>query len=185
MSANGLGDASRQGLDDRRKLYETLRSGVYSRYPYRETDLGCGMKLVSQVICRYWKPRYLVDNEACQACEFMDAGETLMTVGSQDIAWETLEGQPGHVIERARELSAHFPTQIGRYVCGVAQVSWQLNPDGMYYMDDDGFGMTDDDEVTVYGYIDKSGRVVERFRMVSDTAELVAMQSEAEAKARG
>lgn len=185
MSANGLGDASRQGLDDRRKLYETLRSGVYSRYPYRETDLGCGMKLVSQVICRYWKPRYLVDNEACQACEFMDAGETLMTVGSQDIAWETLEGQPGHVIERARELSAHFPTQIGRYVCGVAQVSWQLNPDGMYYMDDDGFGMTDDDEVTVYGYIDKSGRVVERFRMVSDTAELAAMQSEAEAKARG
>jgi hypothetical protein len=45
---------------------------------------------------------------------------------------------------------------------GIAELEWQLNPDGRYYMDDDGFGMTDDEEVTLLGTIDRTGRVVEK-----------------------
>ena len=32
-------------------------------------------------------------------------------------------------------------------------------------MDDDGFGMTDDEEVEIYGYINKGGKVVGKFRL--------------------
>lgn len=37
-------------------------------------------------------------------------------------------------------------------------------PDGRYYMDEDGFGMTDDKEVEMYGYINEEGKVTGKFR---------------------
>lgn len=45
----------------------------------------------------------------------------------------------------------------------MAEVRWQLNPDGMYYRDEDGFGMTDDEEINLYGAIDRKGKVVKKF----------------------
>lgn len=50
----------------------------------------------------------------------------------------------------------------------MAKVSWQINPDGRYYMDDDGFGMTDDEEITIYGYIDHKGKVVSKFHAINN-----------------
>ena len=47
----------------------------------------------------------------------------------------------------------------------MAEVEWQLNPDGMYYRDEDGFGMTDDEEIKFYGAIDRNGKVVKKFTL--------------------
>ena len=47
----------------------------------------------------------------------------------------------------------------------MAEVEWQLNPDGMYYRDEDGFGMTDDEEINLYGTIDRKGKVVKKFTL--------------------
>ena len=41
------------------------------------------------------------------------------------------------------------------YEDGIAKVRWEVNPDGMYYHDEDGFGMTDDDEINLARYISK------------------------------
>ena len=54
---------------------------------------------------------------------------------------------------------------IYEYKDGVAEVRWQLNPDGMYYRDEDGFGMTDDEEINLYGAIDRKGKVVKKFTL--------------------
>ena len=43
-------------------------------------------------------------------------------------------------------------------------IGWQLTPDGRYYMDEDGYGMTDDEEITIYGQIDQQGKVVKKFK---------------------
>jgi hypothetical protein len=50
----------------------------------------------------------------------------------------------------------------------VAEVSWQINPDGRYYMDEDGYGMTDDEEITIYGFIDQKAKVVVKFRNINE-----------------
>ena len=64
----------------------------------------------------------------------------------------------------------------------MAEVCWQLNPDGMYYMDEDGFGMTDDEEVEIYGFIDREGKMVSKFRHIHKNWDLLEqMQTEAEA----
>ena len=58
-------------------------------------------------------------------------------------------------------------------------MSWQINPDGRYYMDDDGYGMTDDIEITLYAYVDRSGKPLVKFRNIKDYDELEVMEKEA------
>ena len=65
---------------------------------------------------------------------------------------------------------------------GVARVRWQINPDGRYWMDDDGFGMTSDVEVEIYGYINKEGKVVGKFRLLSEKDKNVDYRKLAEEK---
>lgn len=94
--------------------------------------------------------------------------------------WKTLRGFSAKAWERARAFSAHFPTKIGSFENGVALVSWQLNPDGRYYMDDDGYGITNDDEMEIYGFINKDCDVVQKFRAIKNINELKVMRRMAE-----
>lgn len=162
-------------------LYARLNTEMYKSGSWRTEDNGEDMAIVSQVICQYWKPRFIIDHRAKCAYEFMDGSETLRIVKQDDIDWESLEGIPEDAISRARSLDFHFPSFVRKYENGVAQVSWQLNPDGMYYMDEDGYGMTDDDEVEIYGFIDRKGNVIVKFKNINeDWNMLKAMRKEAE-----
>ena len=42
--------------------------------------------------------------------------------------------------------------------------------------------MTDDVEIEIYGFIDKTGNVLVKFRAINDDKELIAMRKEAEEK---
>ena len=46
-------------------------------------------------------------------------------------------------------------------------------------MDSDGYGMTDDEEETLYGFIDRKGKPLVKFRRVKDFSELDVMEQEA------
>ena len=154
----------------------------------RREDLGEDMELVNISLYGYWKPRYLVDKRKNKRIEFMSENECFCTVTQDDIDWDSLASLEDSCINRARSLNIHFPTIVSSFHNGVAVVRWQLNPDGMYHMDEDGFGMTDDDEVEIYGYIDRKGKVVSKFRHIQKNWDLLKqMRSEAEAavKARG
>lgn len=145
------------------KMYRVLSAPMYRSGNYRYVDLGEEMAVIMQVIMGWWKPRFLLDNRAGCAYEFMDSGETSLLVTTEDIDWKSLEGLPEKALQQARSLSFHFPSFIYGYRNGIAVVSWQLNPDGRYYADDDGFGMTNDVEITIFGTIDRSGKVVSPF----------------------
>ena len=148
------------------RMYVLLNSEKYSTGQYRAQSLGEGMAVIMQDIWGWWKPRFLLDRREQKAYEFMDGNEYLVTVGEEDIDWESLKGLPEEAVGRARQLSFHFPSFVHGYCNDMAEVSWQLNPDGRYYMDDDGFGMTDDVEITIYGTIDRTGKVVFPFRYI-------------------
>lgn len=152
-------------MSEEEKLYRDLCLSQYQGLPLVLNDLGEDMELVIQVIGRYWKPRYLMDKEARCAYEFMSIDEVLQIVTDEDIDWDSLKGLPQDAFERAKAHSFHFPGHVYQYKNGVAEVEWQLNPDGMYYRDEDGFGMTDDEEINLYGSIDKKGKVVKKFTL--------------------
>lgn len=152
-------------MSEEEKLYRELCLSQYQGLPLVQNDLGEDMVLVTQVIGRYWKPRYLMDKEARCAYEFMSIDEVLQIVTDEDIDWDSLKGLPQDAFDRAKAHSFHFPGHVYQYKNGVAEVEWQLNPDGMYYRDEDGFGMTDDEEINLYGSIDKKGKVVKKFTL--------------------
>ena len=164
------------------ELYKALSVGEYNQYPYERCKLDDGMSVINQVIEGYWKPRFLIDERNKTAVEFMDSLTTLKTVCADDIDWQSLEGLPQDVIDKARGLNAHFPTFVRGYKNGVAEVSWQINPDGQYYMDEDGYGMTDDEEIKIYSYVDRAGKPLVKFRNIKDYGELKVMEKEARKK---
>lgn len=166
------------------KLYLLLNSDRFRTKLYDTYAIGEGMAVVYQTIWGWWKPRYVLNHNTQTAFEFMDGTERLVTVFHDDIDWESLKELSEKAIYTARCLSFHFPSFIRGYKNGVARVDWQLNPDGMYYMDDEGFGRTDDEEIEIYGFIDKTGKVQSKFRVVKDDKELEAMCKEAEEKVR-
>lgn len=163
------------------ELYNTLLDEKYSKYPYEKSDLKEGMVLVNEVMYQYWKPRYLVDNNTKQAYMFLDGRETLCTITKDDIDFESLRCISRGGGARAYCLDAQYPTQIRNYENGVAEVAWQVTPDGRYFMDEDGFGMTNDEEETLYGFIDHEGKAVGKFRFINDDwNKLRQMRQEAE-----
>ena len=152
-------------MSEEEKLYRELCLSQYQGLPLVQNDLGEDMALVTQVIGRYWKPRYLMDKETRCAYEFMSIDEVLQIVTDEDIDWDSMKGLPQDAFDRAKAHSFHFPGHVYQYKNGVAEVEWQLNPDGMYYRDEDGFGMTDEEEINLYGAIDRKGKVVKRFTL--------------------
>ncbi len=42
--------------------------------------------------------------------------------------------------------NAFYPTNIRGFRHGTAGVEWQIKPDGRFYRDEDGYGMTDNVE---------------------------------------
>ena len=151
--------------------------------PYEKIeDLGEDMELVNVSLYGYWKPRYLIDKRKNKRIEFMSENECFCMVTQDDIDWDSLASLDDDCIKKARNLDIHFPTIISDFYNGVAEVRWQLNPDGMYYMDEDGFGMSDDEEVNIYGFIDREGKVVSKFRHIHKDWDLLKqMRAEAEA----
>lgn len=143
-----------------RALYDELKA---AEKEYSVKNRAEGMEIFELSWNRYWKPFYLVDNNSHCAYQWIDANECLLTVTENDIDWGSLEGLPQNVLDRVHRLSFHFPGFIHSYQNGRAEVDWQINPDGRYYMDSDGYGMTDDEEINLHGYIDRQGKVVEKF----------------------
>lgn len=172
-------DAPGKSFDE--KLFIVLKSMDFNKNGYRISELGEGMSVIEQVIWGWWKQRYLIDNKNCRAYEIMDGNMDLVNFTTDDIDWDSIKQLPEKAKTRAQEMSAQFPTFIRGFRKGVAEVSWQLNPDGRYYMDEDGFGMTSDEEITVYGFIDSEMNVLVKFRYIDEDWDLLKkMRCEAE-----
>jgi hypothetical protein len=168
-------------MGEEKKLYELLNTEDYKHGLYKTSDLGEGMSVTYESMWGWWKPRYLVNHNTKCAYEFIDKDQLLATVTEEDIDWDSLKDLPEKVQGRARALSFHFPSFIREFKNGVAEVSWQLNPDGRYYMDEDGFGMTDDEEIEIYGFIDQNAKVVVKFRNIDENYRVLGkMRKEAE-----
>lgn len=169
---------SEKNLDE--ALYKYLTKKELPSNLYETRELGEEMAVVNQVINGWWKPRYILNHNTQTAFEFMGHNQHLLTVNEEDIEWSTLKSLSDEVIERAKERFAIFPTFVESFQNGVARVRWQINPDGRYWMDEDGYGMTDDEEVELYGYINKVGRVVGKFRLPNEKDKGINYRERAE-----
>lgn len=52
---------------------------------------------------------------------------------------------------------------VNEFVDNQASVSWTLQPDGLYWADEDGYGGTDENEIEMIAIIDKNGNILKPF----------------------
>lgn len=161
------------------QLYQRLCESEFNAWPYEKRNLGEEMTLVKISSCSYWRSMFFMDHMVQRAFIFIDPHFRLLTVNQEDINWESLEKLPPKAKETATELYFGYPSFIYSFNQGVALVCWQLVPDGRYYMDEDGYGMEDDNEVNIYGVIDRTGKVIVPFRLTNDSSEHQLMLQEA------
>lgn len=150
-----------------KELYEELIKPKYRRGRYRAVDRSEGMTLVEETIWGWWKPRFLLDHNDKEAYVFLDTYQNFANFSEEDVDLNSIKEVPDEAYERALIGNAQFPTFVGQFKGGIAEVAWQINPDGRYYMDDDGFGMTSDREITLHGAIDRKGRVVKKYVLMN------------------
>lgn len=149
------------------ELYDELKTSKYDNRPYhRITSMGDQMEIVEEVIDNYWRERFLVNHETKEAYILMNRDLTLPFISEKDVDWkgvETLENN-----SNAYSFSAYYQRfAVEKFKDGVALVEWTLYPDGRYFMDEDGYGMEDNDESVIYGFIDTHARVVIPFQAKS------------------
>ena len=147
-----------------KELYMFITQDEFTRSPYQMDNDEDAVTILQQSINGWWKPRYIVNHECHEAYEFMNETERLLTIADGDIDWSSLQGLPTHIVTRAKIRDGHFPVLFGRFRDGKAEVTWEINPDGRYYMDEDGYGMTDDEEIELVGIVDRTGKVIQKFR---------------------
>ena len=56
-----------------------------------------------------------------------------------------------------------FVIYVSKFVDDVCRFSWMVQPDGMYWMDEDGYGMTDEDEIWLYALMNEAGEFITPF----------------------
>lgn len=170
------------------KMYRVLSSDKYASDGYSKEELGEGMEIVNQVIAGWWKPRFLINHNLKTAYEWMLPNERLAMVDMEDIDWDSMRVLPEEALQTLRAYSFGYPSFILGFKNGIAEVQWQLIPDGRYWMDEDGFGMTPDEELNIYGFIDREAYVVEKFRYYTDreldSGILTRVRKEAEEKVK-
>lgn len=150
------------------KMYRILSSDKYSTGEWQKQNLGEGMEIVNQVIWGWWKPRFLLNHNLKTAYEWMWPNQQLAIVDAEHIDWDSMKNLPEDAVSTLHCYSFQFPSFIRYYENGVAEVQWQLTPDGRYWMDDDGYGMTSDIELNIYGFIDQEANIISKFHYYTD-----------------
>ncbi len=168
---------------DAKELYIELQKPVYDQRPYnRMKNWGEDMEIVEEVISDYWRERFLINHQTKEAYELMNRGLTLTFITKDDVDWEGVKALENNT--NAYSFSAYYQRfAVEQFKNGVALVEWTLYPDGRYFMDEDGYGMEDNEESVLYGFIDKKARVVVPFQAKS-WEELEKQRPEAEIRAK-
>ncbi len=165
-----------------KELYVELMKPKYDQRPYqRLEEWGDGMEILKEVILEYWRERFLINHQEKEAYELMNRDFRLLFLTQDDVDWEGVETLENN--RNAYTFSAYYQRfAVDRFKNGVASVKWTIYPDGRYFMDEDGYGMEDNEESALYGYIDRKARVVLPFQAIG-WKEADRLRPEAEKKA--
>ncbi len=159
-----------------RTLFADSNKGKYSFADRKE-----GMMMGWQGNCRR---SFLINKNTEEAWEMVDA-DGILCWDSYVVKEDAVQSLTYPAKGNAVNMMATFYFGIEHYKDGVTCVSWTLQPDGSYYVDEDGFGMDDDPEITFYAFMDKYCNILVPFQpMNNDLRERFQKQAVAIAKKR-
>lgn len=140
-------------------LYEMLQSDENYNSSYYNRLRRRGMVLTP--LKKNGIIRYLIDELNKKAYEFMDENAVLLTVEKKDIDWESLKRFPYTIIEEAESLKANDSFSIRTSYLGEGRWSF-----AEWYL-----GSSSNEEICLTGVIDRTGKVVRKFRYYDTSGE--------------
>ena len=112
------------------------------------------------------KEMYLVNTKTQKAFHLVDRDGNVRAFTHNDIEPSVFDAEHTH---NANVLEVCYAIlSISQFVDGKATIEWMLYPNGMYFADEDGFGMEDNDEVNIAAIIDEDCNVIEKFKLVNN-----------------
>lgn len=148
-------------MNDSKKLYKTLSADFKAGKNYYFSDLGEDMMQGRE---RGTRRIFLVNRTEREAWELVGPTGCFEHWTAAAVEICTAFDLPVRAQRNAISTMAKYYFGINPFKDGVAYVQWTLQPDGRYYADSDGFGMTDDDEINVYAFIDKKAHILVPFQ---------------------
>lgn len=148
-------------MKDSKQLYKELSADFKTEKHYSFADRGEGMLQARE---NNGKRVFLVNKEKNEAWELVNAIGTLSLWNASAVEISSIFEMPGVAQRNAMSVKVPYYFGIEEYSNGVTLVVWTLQPDGCYYADSDGYGMTDDEEINLYAYIDKEGHIIVPFQ---------------------
>lgn len=148
-------------MTDSKELYKKLSADFKAEKNYYFSDLGEGMMQGREHNSRRV---FLINKNDREAWELVGATGAFKKWDAVAVEICMVLDFPKRAQLNAISTMANNYFGVNSFKDGVAYVQWTLQPDGHYYADSDGFGMTDDDEVNVYAFIDKKAHVLVPFQ---------------------
>ena len=145
--------------------------------PSLYTCYGRGEGMYECTLTGNYVEKYLVNTRTKMVYKLVDFGGNVKAFTNDDVDYESVDKMEN--AGNAHTLVAHYHFSVGGFEDGVAMVTWTLFPDGRYFADEDGFGMEDNDETTIYAFIDTNCEVLIPFQDMDDRKYMKACQERA------
>lgn len=151
---------------------------IYYTLPDFETeesvDLGCNVVAYYSNNCMWLK------NTSTGAIRQIRRYDFVYGFNESDYNWDAIGKLVHNRIAYSGELRYGGISRWDDFKDGYCALCWTLYPDGRYFMDDDGFGADDDDEVKVYVILNSDLDIVVPWQPMDVRAELQKLRSKVE-----
>lgn len=115
---------------------------------------------------------YLVNNVTGKARKIVEDIH-FACFSDDEIDFATLDKLPNSHRAHSRRIDYMHMGRWSNCKNGLIALCWMLYPDGRYFGDSDGYGMEDNDELTVYCIMDENLNVIRPFTVVDDVQALL------------
>lgn len=163
-------------MKDSKQLYAELSNDFETEKYFNFAKRGEGMLQGHE---NNGKRIFLVNTEKKEAWELVGVTGIFSLWNASDVELSSVFDIPCRAQRNAMSVKAPYYFGFEEYGNGVTLAVWTVQPDGCHYADSDGYGMTDDEEVNLYSYIDKEGHIIIPFQpMNEDLKQRYRLQAE-------
>lgn len=152
-------------MKDTKKLYNLLNQDFETEKYYSFANRCEGIYQVSE---KNGKRLFIYDTNKKCAYELVGSTGTFSHWNASAIEIAAILDYPKGLVMSIMSCKTKYYFGFENFRNGVTEVIWMVQPDGIYWADSDGYGMTDDNEIKLRAFIDADCHILVPFQEMDD-----------------